>query len=85
MTDQDAAAGAQAGGSSAEDDCALREALAQAEATAQENWNKYLRAAAELDNVRKRAARDVEQARKFGVERLAGDIAGGPGQPRNGA
>ncbi len=51
-----------------------REALAQAEATAQENWNKYLRAAAELDNVRKRSARDVDQARRFGVERLAGDV-----------
>jgi molecular chaperone GrpE len=50
------------------------EALTQAEAAAQENWNKYLRAAAELDNVRKRAARDVEQARKFGVERLAGEL-----------
>ncbi len=52
----------------------MRDALAQAEATAQENWNRYLRLAAELDNVRKRAARDVEQARKFGVERLAGDL-----------
>jgi molecular chaperone GrpE len=38
---------------------------------AEENWNKYLRAAAELDNLRKRAARDVEAARKFGAERLA--------------
>lgn len=50
------------------------DALAQAQATAQENWNKYLRAAAELDNVRKRASRDVEQARRFGVERLAADL-----------
>jgi len=38
---------------------------------AQENWEKYLRAVAELDNLRKRGARDVENARKFGVERLA--------------
>lgn len=52
----------------------LQAALAQAEATAQENWNKYLRAVAELDNVRKRAARDVEQARRFGVERLAAEL-----------
>lgn len=49
-------------------------ALAEAQATAQENWNKYLRAVAELDNVRKRATRDVEQARRFGVERLAADL-----------
>lgn len=73
MTDQDAAAGAQ-GGSPPANDALSREALAQAEATAQENWNRYLRAAAELDNVRKRAARDVEQTRKFGVERLAGEL-----------
>jgi molecular chaperone GrpE len=52
----------------------LQAALAQAVATAQENWNKYLRAVAELDNVRKRAARDVEQARRFGVERLAAEL-----------
>jgi len=49
-------------------------ALAEAQATAQENWNKYLRAMAELDNVRKRATRDVEQARRFGVERLAAEL-----------
>ena len=38
---------------------------------AEEHWNKYLRTAAELDNLRKRCARDVEAARKFGAERLA--------------
>ena len=38
---------------------------------AEENWNKYVRAAAELDNFRKRSARDVEAARKTGAERLA--------------
>jgi len=58
----------------ADDVAQLREALAQAEATAQENWGRYLRTAAELDNVRKRAARDVEQARRLGVERLATEL-----------
>jgi molecular chaperone GrpE len=38
---------------------------------AEENWNKYLRAAAELDNYRKRVERELEAARKFGAERLA--------------
>ena len=38
---------------------------------AAENWNKYLRAAAELDNFRKRSARDVDTARRAGAERLA--------------
>lgn len=52
----------------------LRDALAQMEAKAQENWDRYLRTAAELDNVRKRAARDVDQARRLGVERLAGEL-----------
>ena len=43
-------------------------------ARADENWDKYLRAAAELDNVRKRAARDVENARKFALERFATEL-----------
>jgi molecular chaperone GrpE len=38
---------------------------------AEENWAKYLRTAAELDNFRKRSAREVEAARKFGAEKLA--------------
>ena len=38
---------------------------------AEDNYNKFLRAAAELDNFRKRSARDVEHARKYGAERLA--------------
>jgi molecular chaperone GrpE len=45
--------------------------LATAQALAAENWNKYLRAVAELDNVRKRASRDVEKARRYGIEGLA--------------
>ena len=49
-------------------------ALARAEALAAENWNKYLRISAELENVRKRAARDIEKARLFGVEGLAGEL-----------
>ena len=38
------------------------------------NWEKYLRAAAELENVRKRAARDVENAHKFALERFATEL-----------
>lgn len=41
---------------------------------AQENWNKYLRTVAELDNLRKRSARDLENARKFGAEKLVAGI-----------
>ncbi len=43
-------------------------------AQAQENWEKYLRAVAELDNLRKRGQRDVENARRFGVERFASAV-----------
>lgn len=35
-----------------------------------------MRALAELDNVRKRASRDIEQAHKYGVERIANDLIG---------
>lgn len=38
---------------------------------AEENWSKYLRAVADLDNLRKRNAREIENARKYGTERLA--------------
>lgn len=47
---------------------------ADAEARAAENWDKYLRAVAELDNLRKRSAREMANARKFAVERFAGDL-----------
>jgi molecular chaperone GrpE len=49
-------------------------ALAEAEAKASENWERYLRAAAEVENIRKRAARDVEQAHKFALERIGKEL-----------
>ena len=55
----------------AEADGEPEDPLAAAEALADENWNKYLRAVAELENVRKRASRDVEKARRFGLEGFA--------------
>jgi molecular chaperone GrpE len=61
---------AEAGSQPPEQDAA-RAALDAARKEAEENRDKYLRAAAELDNFRKRAARDLETARKFGAERLA--------------
>jgi molecular chaperone GrpE len=38
---------------------------------ADEHRDRHLRAVAELDNFRKRSAREVDAARKFGAERLA--------------
>ncbi len=49
-------------------------ALAAAEAKATENWNSYLRAVAELDNYRKRMDRELENARKYAVERFAQEL-----------
>jgi molecular chaperone GrpE len=49
-------------------------ALAAAEAKASENWNSYLRAVAELDNYRKRTEREIENARKYAVERFAQEL-----------
>ncbi len=50
------------------------DALAAAEAKAQENRNSYLRAIAEFDNFRKRMERELENARKYAVERFAQDL-----------
>ena len=48
--------------------------LATLQAKVAENWDKYVRAAAELENVRKRAERDVTNAHKFALERFATDL-----------
>ncbi|TDJ41559.1 MAG: nucleotide exchange factor GrpE [Gammaproteobacteria bacterium] len=48
--------------------------LQEVQARADENWDRYLRAAAETENVRKRAARDVENAHKFALENFARDM-----------
>jgi molecular chaperone GrpE len=50
------------------------EAVAAAQSKAQENWNSYMRAVAELDNYRKRAEREVDQARKYAIERFAQEL-----------
>ena len=52
----------------------LRASLAAAETRALESRDLYMRALAELENVRKRASRDVEQAHKYAVDRFANDL-----------
>jgi molecular chaperone GrpE len=52
----------------------VAEQIAELEAKVAENWDKYLRTSAELENVRKRAARDVEKAHKFALERFSTDL-----------
>jgi molecular chaperone GrpE len=53
---------------------AAEERLAEAEVRAEQHRSDFLRAIAELENFRKRSAREVESARQFGVERLAADL-----------
>ena len=48
--------------------------LAAAQAQLQEAREAQLRAMAEMENVRKRAQRDVESAHRFAVERFAADM-----------
>ena len=49
----------------------LEEQLGQMQEKADMNWDKYRRAVAELENVRKRTSRDVENARKYALEGFA--------------
>jgi molecular chaperone GrpE len=48
--------------------------LAQAEAAAKQAQEQYLRCLAEMDNVRKRAQRDIEAANRYGLERFAQEL-----------
>lgn len=48
----------------------LEEKLTLAEQKAHENWEKSVRALAELDNVRRRAEREVANAHRYGSEKL---------------
>jgi molecular chaperone GrpE len=52
----------------------LEDKLELTEKKAEDNWDKYLRAVAELENVRKRVLRDVENARKFALESFSREL-----------
>ena len=52
----------------------LEEKLREAEEKAEENWNQFLRARAEMENARRRLQKDVEQAKRQGLEKLAGEL-----------
>jgi molecular chaperone GrpE len=52
----------------------LRTRLEAKEKEAAENHDRYMRAMAELDNYKKRASRDKEDAIKYGNEKLIKDI-----------
>lgn len=52
----------------------LQAALDKAEATVVEQQDSVLRAKAEMENARRRADGEVEKARKFALERFAGEL-----------
>ncbi|MCC5013635.1 MULTISPECIES: nucleotide exchange factor GrpE [unclassified Legionella] len=49
---------------------ALEEQLTLAEQKAHENWEKAVRAMAEVDNIRRRAERDVAHAHRYSLEKI---------------
>ncbi|KTD61535.1 nucleotide exchange factor GrpE [Legionella spiritensis] len=53
---------------------ALEEKLTLAEQKAHENWEKSVRALAELENVRRRAERDVANAHRYGQEKIIASL-----------
>ncbi len=52
----------------------LELALATAQATVADQKDSVIRAKAEVDNIRRRAAQDVEKARKFALEKFAAEM-----------
>jgi molecular chaperone GrpE len=52
----------------------LESQLETAQARATENWELYIRAKAEMDNLRRRNAKDVENAHKFGIEKFVNEL-----------
>jgi len=52
----------------------LELALSAAQATVADQKDSVIRAKAEVDNIRRRSAQDVEKARKFALEKFAGEM-----------
>jgi molecular chaperone GrpE len=52
----------------------LQRSLAESEERARNHWDQYLRAVADLENVRRRAARDIEAANRYGLEKFAAEL-----------
>jgi molecular chaperone GrpE len=52
----------------------LQQALAESEERARSHWEQYLRAVADLDNIRKRAQKDIEAANRYGLEKFAQEL-----------
>lgn len=57
-----------------DDPAELQAALDEARRQAEENWNKLVRLQAEMDNLRKRTSRDVEQAHKYALDKFVAEL-----------
>jgi molecular chaperone GrpE len=52
----------------------LEAQLESAQAKASENWDLFVRAKAEMDNLRRRSSKDLENAHKFGIEKFVTEL-----------
>lgn len=52
----------------------LQKELEQANQKAQENWDKVLRIQAEMENLKRRTQKDLDDTRKYAVERFAKEL-----------
>jgi molecular chaperone GrpE len=52
----------------------LRQQLADATQKTAENWEKFLRSQAELENLRRRSEKDLQNAHKYALEKFAREI-----------
>lgn len=52
----------------------LKQALAEAEQKAQDNWDKALRIQAEMENLKKRTQKDLDDAYKFAITGFAKEL-----------
>jgi len=52
----------------------LQQALQEAQEKSSEHWDLYTRSVAELENVKRRAEKDVQSAHKFALEKFSQDL-----------
>ena len=53
---------------------AVADELAKAALLAEENWDKFVRTQAELENLKRRSEKDLQNAHKFGLEKFAREL-----------
>ena len=70
----DASVAAEAPAAAGSDVQELNKQLNDARMQAEEHWEKLLRTQAELENLRKRSKRDIENAHKFGIEKFITEL-----------